>query len=161
MLETRGGISSKDYSSTKTLLQDGSYFSPTHLSSFQSTEEEKSAQELSSPFCEVWPKAAQRSKKARHTILGLTSNPTIQDASSSERHYFRMSYSAHFFWYISWGLLSINGHWIKDVVQYISVYSPFFFFNGPLAHLFFHSAFKAIDTEAIIPLTLLQQLLVD
>lgn len=37
----------------------------------------------------------------------------------------------------------------------------FFFFNGPLAHLFFHSAFKAIDTEAIIPLTLLQQLLVD
>lgn len=43
ILETSGGISSKDYSSTKALLQDGSYFSPTHLSSFESTGGEKTS----------------------------------------------------------------------------------------------------------------------
>lgn len=46
-----------------------------------------------------------------------------QDLYSSERHYFRMSFTGPFLWYVSWGLLSIDGHWIRDVVQYTSVYS--------------------------------------
>lgn len=50
MLETRGGISSKDYSSTKALLQDGSYFSfPLILHLFSPQEKEKQHRNFYAP----------------------------------------------------------------------------------------------------------------
>lgn len=82
-----------------------------------------------------------------------------QDVSSSERHYFRTSYTGHFLWYISWELLSINGQWIRDVVQYISAYSLLFLFMDLQPIIF--SILLLSQLTLLSPLTLLQQLPVD
>lgn len=162
ILGTHGGISSKDYSSTKALLQYDSYFSPTHLFClFIPQQREKQHRNFHAPSASRSGPRQLRGGVRRQGIPWWVSSATQlpQDVSSSERHYFRTSYTGHFLWYISWELLSINGQWIRDVVQYISAYSLLFLFMDLQPIIF--SILLLSQLTLLSPLTLLQQLPVD